>query len=61
MGDVINFPPKTMQMHRKFCDDCASVLEYWIGDDDMAYGICTGCMDLIPSTIEFNEELIGEE
>ena len=60
MGDVINFPPKSMSLHRQFCDDCAGVLEYWLGGDDMAYGVCTGCMGLIPSEIEFNEEMIGE-
>ncbi len=60
MGDVVQFPPKSMLLHRQFCDDCAGVLEYWLGDDDMAYGVCTGCMDLIPSEIDFNEEMIGE-
>jgi len=60
MGDVVQFPPKSMPLHRQFCDDCAGVLEYWLGGDDMAYGVCTGCMDLIPSEIEFNEEMIGE-
>tara|TARA_R110000803_G_scaffold67436_1_gene129148 strand:- start:410 stop:592 length:183 start_codon:yes stop_codon:yes gene_type:complete len=60
MGDVVQFPPKNMSLHRQFCDDCAGVLEYWLGGDDMAYGICTGCMELIPSEIEFNEEMIRE-
>ena len=60
MGDVVQFPPKSMLLHRQFCDDCAGVLEYWLGGDDMAYGVCTGCMELIPSEIDFNEEMIGE-
>mgnify|MGYP003629798552 FL=1 len=60
MGDVVQFPPKSMSLHRQFCDDCAGVLEYWLGGDDMAYGVCTSCMELIPSEIEFNEEMIGE-
>tara|TARA_R110001632_G_scaffold1516_2_gene6779 strand:- start:592 stop:753 length:162 start_codon:yes stop_codon:yes gene_type:complete len=52
MGDVVQFPPKNMSLHRQFCDDCAGVLENWLGDDGMAYGICTSCMELIPSEIE---------
>ena len=60
MGDVVQFPPKSMSLHRQFCDDCAGVLEYWLGGDDMAYGVCTGCMELIPSEIEFSEEMITE-
>jgi hypothetical protein len=55
MGDVINFPPKTMQLHRKFCDDCSSVLEFWIGDDDAAYGVCTSCMELIPQKLNLTK------
>jgi len=61
MGDVINFPPKSMQLHRKFCDDCSSVLEFWLGDDDAAYGICVECLNVIPNKIEYSDELLEEE
>jgi len=61
MGDVIKFPPKTMHVHRMYCSDCKSVLEYWIGDDDCAYGICIRCLDVVPEKIEYNDELLEEE
>jgi hypothetical protein len=61
MGDVINFPPKSMRLHRQKCNDCNSILEYWLGDDDCAYGICIGCLDLIPTEIEYIDNLLEEE
>ena len=61
MGDVIQFPPKTMELHRMYCSECTSVLEYWLGDDDMAYAICVTCLDVIPETIEYNDNLLEEE
>ena len=60
MGDIVKFPPKTMRLKRLLCD-CGCVLEYWLGDDDCAYGICIGCLDLIPTEIEYNDNLLEEE
>jgi hypothetical protein len=50
-----------MRLHRQKCNDCNSILEYWLGDDDCAYGICIGCLDLIPTEIEYNDNLLEEE
>jgi hypothetical protein len=61
MGDVVQLPPKTMRLYRQKCSDCASILEYWLGDDDCAYGICISCLDLIPEQIDYNDNLLEEE
>jgi hypothetical protein len=61
MSNVVKFPSKTMRLHRMYCDDCSSVLEYWLDDADYAYGICVRCLGVIPETIEYNNESTEEE
>jgi hypothetical protein len=57
MSSVINFPKNVVTMKRLYCDDCSQPLQYWLGTDDAAYGICPKCDLLIPDelTIDSNE------
>ena len=59
MGDIVKFPPKTMRLKRLLCD-CGCVLEYWLGDDDLAYAICTSCSGNWSHEIEYSDELLEE-
>ena len=61
MGDIYQFPAKVMHIHRQVCSDCYSVLEYWLGDDDCAYGICIRCLGVVPDKIEYSDELLEGE
>ena len=49
MSNVYKFPSKNTNAHRMFCDNCLCILEYWLGDDDSAYGMCPRC-NLAPLT-----------
>lgn len=60
MGDVINFPKSGVTATRYFCD-CGNGLEYWVGDDNNAYGICPYCNLGNPCTVEMRETDEDEE
>ena len=42
MSNVIDFPTFSLTVTRAFCD-CGRSLEYWVSDDDYAYGLCPRC------------------
>jgi hypothetical protein len=54
MSNVIDFPKIGVSAIRQFCD-CGNGLEYWVGDDDNAYGICPYCNLGYPSEIKVLE------
>ena len=54
MSNVIDFPKKSINVARSYCD-CGCVLEYWFGSDDLAYGICTTCSLDFPETFKIEE------
>lgn len=58
MSNVINFPQNGIYAVRQFCD-CGNGLEYWVGDDDNAYGICPYCNIGAPCEIKVVD--LGEE
>jgi hypothetical protein len=58
MSNVIQFPKSGVNATKCFCD-CGNSLEYWVGDDDSAYGVCTHCNLGYPTEINLIEE--GEE
>lgn len=55
MGNVIDFPKKSINVSRQYCS-CGCILEYWLGSDDLAYGVCTACSLDFPDTFEPEEE-----
>lgn len=56
MSNVTHLPSRVCTLKKLFCD-CGHTLEYWLGDDDCAYGICPSC------DVENAKEIIikGEE
>lgn len=40
---VIEFPKSTVKIKKLRCDVCGQALEYWLGEDDSAYGLCSKC------------------
>lgn len=42
MSKVIKLRPDDVKISKLFCD-CGHTLEYWLGDNDCAYGICPSC------------------
>ena len=55
MSNVINFPTTGVTAVKSFCK-CGNSLEYWIGSDGNAYGICPHCNIGVPCEIEILEE-----
>ena len=51
MSNVYRFPEKGIKVHRMCCDNCLLGLEYWLGDNDFAYGLCPRCDLKSPDTI----------
>jgi len=45
---VIDFPMPTVTLKRLYCEDCSQPLQYWLGDDDAAYGLCGKCDLAVP-------------
>jgi hypothetical protein len=41
-GNVINLRSSDVKLSKMFCA-CGHTLEYWLGDNDCAYGICPSC------------------
>jgi hypothetical protein len=58
MSNVYKFPIKNTNAHRMFCDNCLCILEYWLGDDDSAYGMCPRCNLNSPDVVQVD---IGED
>jgi hypothetical protein len=52
MSNVYKFPIKNTNAHRMFCDNCLCILEYWLGDDDSAYGMCPRCNLSSPDVVQ---------
>ena len=42
MSKVIKLRPDDIKISKMFCE-CGHTLEYWLGDNDCAYGICPSC------------------
>jgi hypothetical protein len=42
MSNVINLHSGASIIKKLFCD-CGHTLEYWLGDDECAYGLCPKC------------------
>jgi hypothetical protein len=42
MSNVLRFPPKGITVTKMDCE-CGYPLEFWMGDDDCAYGMCGRC------------------
>jgi hypothetical protein len=42
VSNVIDLPTRASTIKKLFCD-CGHTLEYWLGDDNCAYGICPVC------------------
>ena len=42
MSKVIEFPMHGIKVKKMHCD-CGLPLEYWLGSDDCAYGMCPRC------------------
>lgn len=55
MSNVINFPSNGIIATKCFCE-CGNSLEYWVGDDGNAYGICSHCNIGMPTEIEVVEK-----
>jgi len=55
MSNVINFPTTGVTAAKSFCK-CGNGLEYWVGNDGNAYGICPHCNIGMPCEIEIFEE-----
>ena len=54
MSNVIQFPTIGITATKCFCD-CGNSLEYWVGDDGNAYGICPHCNLDYPDEINIVE------
>ena len=55
MSNVIKFPKSGVNAVKGFCD-CGNSLEYWVGDDDSAYGVCPHCNLGYPTEINLIDE-----
>ena len=55
MSNVINFPKSGVNAVKGFCD-CGNSLEYWVGNDDSAYGVCPHCNLGYPTEINLIDE-----
>jgi hypothetical protein len=42
MSKVIEFPNKSISVKKMYCE-CGLSLDYWLGADDCAYGMCPRC------------------
>jgi hypothetical protein len=60
MSNVIQFPKSGVNAVKSFCD-CGNSLEYWVGDDDSAYGVCPHCNLGYPTQIKMLEMEEDEE
>jgi len=56
MSNVINFKKSFLLLERQSCE-CGAYLEYWLGSDDTAYGLCPRCDLKHAEQVKIDQEL----